>query len=117
VDGSEEPGTASLPPLGSDSVLLGDQHRHRESHALVADSDWKLNSSSLKDPAFLPAFTSYWMLVASTQPTTAALVPDLWENIAKPPTVTLCGSSLLLCLPCHKGLPSIPSLLPLSMLL
>jgi hypothetical protein len=36
VDGSEEPGTASLPPLGSDSVLLGDQHRHRESQSSMA---------------------------------------------------------------------------------
>ncbi len=51
---------------------------------------WKLNSSILRDPAFSPAFKSYWLPVAASQPTTAALIPDWWEQIAKPAIVAFC---------------------------
>ncbi len=80
---------------------------------------WKLNSTILNDTAFLPAFTSYWMPVVATQPAIAALVPDWWDNIAKPAVVAFCRSfSVLLAAKCCQPKPFFTTpllLLPLSL--
>ena len=58
------------------------------------DTYWKLNSSILSEPEFLPSFKSFWVDILKSQ-SNYNDIADWWDLMAKPPIKQFCISRAL----------------------
>jgi hypothetical protein len=70
-------GLATLPQAAPPDVRAGSLY-------------WKLNTSVLRDPAFLPAFREVWGGAVAEKPPDPAAAAGWWESTAKPIIVSFC---------------------------